>query len=145
VKITMYREVGDFGEDKDAAAILRETKIKPALVSKESVILDFEHVTLVTQSFIHALISDVLRTSGETVLDSIEFKHCAPVVRGIISTVVQYSLDSMSESLSSEEQDDGAKLTPHPAEKQKSRINLEPNKKSVPKMVTRSARVKRRR
>jgi hypothetical protein len=98
ININMYSEVGDFGEDKDAAARLRERKIKPALSRGEQVELDFEGVMLVTQSFIHALISDVLRTRGEDALDHIDFKNCQEVVRGIISTVVQYSLDTMSDN-----------------------------------------------
>jgi hypothetical protein len=98
MKIEMFSEIRDFGEDKDAAARLREQKINPAISRGETVELDFEGVVLVTQSFIHALISDVLRTLGEGVLDIIEFQHCQEVVRGIISTVVQYSLDTMSDN-----------------------------------------------
>ena len=93
--IEMFGIVGDFGEDKDAAANLRETLIKPAVSRGENVCLDFNKVTLATQSFIHALISDVLRVYGEDSLDLLEFKNCVDVVRGIISTVVQYSLDSL--------------------------------------------------
>lgn len=93
--IKMLEIVGDFGEDKDAAASLRELQIKPEMRAANSLILDFDGVTLVTQSFIHALISDVLRTGGEEVLDLLNFNNCSEVVRGIVSTVVQYSLDTM--------------------------------------------------
>jgi hypothetical protein len=93
--IHMFALVGDFGEDKDVAARLREDEIKPQVRRGEAVIVDFEGVTLVTQSFIHALISDVLRTGGEEALDVLGFNNCSEVVRGIISTVVQYSLDTM--------------------------------------------------
>jgi hypothetical protein len=98
--INMFERVGDFGEDKDIAAALREEFIKPTVARGCAITLDFDGVTLVTQSFIHALISNVLRASGENVLDLIEFKHCAEVVRGIISTVVQYSLDTMTDEFS---------------------------------------------
>lgn len=94
MKISMFEVVGDFGEDKDAAAILRETRVKPSISRKERVELDFDGVTLVTQSFVHALISDVLRVNGEEGLALFEFHNCSEVVKGIISTVVQYSLDT---------------------------------------------------
>lgn len=97
MRIRLFDIVGDFGEDKDTAAKLREQEIKTHIVKGERVFLDFEGVTLVTQSFIHALISDVLRNSGENALELIEFEKCVPVVKGIISTVVQYSLDTMSD------------------------------------------------
>jgi len=95
--IRMFPIVGDFGEDKDAASAIRKEKIAKTVEAGKVVTLDFDKVTLVTQSFIHALISDVLRTRGENVLDLLEFRNCSDVVQGIISTVVQYSLDSMQE------------------------------------------------
>lgn len=89
--------VGDFAEDKDVAAALRENEIRPAIASGENVVLNFAGVTLATQSFVHALISDLLRTQGESVLEKIEFKNCVPGVRGIVETVVQYSLETMGD------------------------------------------------
>ncbi|MBN8875884.1 MAG: STAS-like domain-containing protein [Rhodospirillales bacterium] len=95
IELLIQDVVGDFGEDKDAAARIRETIIKPSLTKCEHVMLDFKGVNLVTQSFIHALISDALRSGGENTLDLIDFRNCSAVVRGIISTVVQYSLDTV--------------------------------------------------
>jgi hypothetical protein len=97
--IKMFGIVGDFGEDKDAAAALRESKIKPTVAAHKQITLDFEGVTLVTQSFVHALISDVLRTNGEDTLNYVEFRNCVEVVRGIVSTVVQYSLETITDSM----------------------------------------------
>jgi len=89
--------VGDFAEDKDIAASLREKQIRPAIAAGGNVVLDFAGITLATQSFVHALISDLLRTQGEGVLDKIEFKNCVPGVKGIVETVVQYSLETMGD------------------------------------------------
>ena len=97
MKILMFALVGDFGEDKDIAASLRTTKLQPSVKKHQNVILDFSGITLVTQSFIHALISDVLRSNGEDALDFLEFTNCADVVKGIISTVVQYSLETTAD------------------------------------------------
>jgi uncharacterized protein DUF4325 len=102
VIINMFEIFGDFGEDKDVAARLREEKLKPSMAKGESIVLDFQGVTLVTQSFIHALISNVLRTQGEGALDLLDFKNCVPVVKGIVSTVVQYSLDTLNEDYTEE-------------------------------------------
>ena len=97
--------IGEFVEDKDAAAEIRKNEIEPALKEGKVVTLDFMGVGLVTQSFVHALISSVLRDRGEAALDMIEFKGCTPIVRGIIETVVQYSLDTadMTDKFSPEE------------------------------------------
>ena len=88
--------VGSFAEDKDAAALIRESSIRPAIISRKRVVIDFSGVSVATQSFVHALITDILRTRGEAVLDQFEFKGCSLAVRGIVETVVQYSLETMA-------------------------------------------------
>jgi hypothetical protein len=88
---------GDFAEDKDVAARLREEQIRPALATGHRVVLDFGGVRVATQSFVHAVISEVLRTYGESVLNRLTFRGCSKAVRGIIETVVQYSLESLDE------------------------------------------------
>lgn len=86
--------VGSFAENKDWARDIRLTKIIPALEKNEEVILNFEKVEGATQSFIHALISDVIRKYGSEVLDKITFKNCNEIVRKIISIVVEYMQES---------------------------------------------------
>lgn len=92
--ISIRDSVGDFAEDKDAAARLRKRDLLPTLAAGNSIELDFRGVTLTTQSFIHALISEALRLHGEPALERISFKGCEPAVRDIIETVVQYVLES---------------------------------------------------
>ena len=97
VNVTVFDLASDFAEDKDIAAEVRDTRIRPALDAGNEVVLDFTGVDLTTQSFIHAMISDVLRTKGEAVLDLIIFKGCQPGVQGIIETVIQYSLETLED------------------------------------------------
>jgi hypothetical protein len=97
MKIIIYNEVGDFGEDKDVAAKLRKELINPCVKERKIITIDFSGVRLITQSFAHALISDVLRSGGESSLNYINFHNCAPGVQGIVETVVQYSLETMED------------------------------------------------
>jgi hypothetical protein len=97
--IPLFSLIGDFAEDKDQAAAIRQSSIKPSLARGEKVVLDFTEVSLATQSFVHALISGVLRDEGDKALDLLEFKGCVPGVRGIIETVVQYSLETTDDDL----------------------------------------------
>ena len=94
ITVGIFDLASDFAEDKDVAAKVRDTKIRPALEVGEEVILDFTRVDLTTQSFIHAMISDVLRVKCEGALDGIAFKGCQQGVQGIIETVIQYSLET---------------------------------------------------
>ena len=98
MNINVYEQTGDFAEDKDSAATIREEILRPALKSGARVTIDFEGVRLATQSFVHALIADVLRSEGEKALDIMEFKNCHKSVRGIVETVVQYALETMDDA-----------------------------------------------
>ncbi len=93
-EIKIVSITGSFAENKDFARDIRLTKIIPALEKNEEVILNFEGIEGATQSFIHALISDVIRKYGAKVLDKISFKKCNETVRKIISIVVDYMQES---------------------------------------------------
>lgn len=89
-KIGIREKAGAFAENKDVARDIRLTEIVPALEKDEDVVLDFAGVDATTQSFIHALISDLLRKYDSDVLDKIEFKSCNDTIRKIITIVVDY-------------------------------------------------------
>ena len=89
-RISILDRAGGFAENKDVARDIRMREIIPALEGKEDVVLDFEGVGAATQSFVHALISDILRKHGNEALDHISFKSCNDTIRKIISIVVDY-------------------------------------------------------
>ena len=89
-EIKIFERAGGFAENKDVARELRITEILPALERNEEIILDFENVTAVTQSFIHALISDAIRKRGIEALSKIAFKNCNETVKKVIRIVTDY-------------------------------------------------------
>jgi hypothetical protein len=91
--IKLYDLVGSFAENKDIAKEIRVTKILPALEDNKKVILDFENIKSATQSFIHALISDLIRKKGTQVLDTVYFKNCNDTIKKIIEIVIEYMQD----------------------------------------------------
>lgn len=90
IKVKMVGIVGSFAEDKDKARDIRKKHIEPKIKKGEEITLDFGGVEAVTQSFVHALISELIRVHGAEVLDMILFKNCNETVRKIISIVVDY-------------------------------------------------------
>lgn len=94
IKINILKETGSFAENKDIAQKIRLGKLIPAIKKKEKIIIDFKGVDGATQSFIHALISDLIRKFGSEVLDEIQFKSCSETIKGIISIVVDYMQES---------------------------------------------------
>jgi len=92
-EIKMFPRVGKFAENKDFARDIRQNEILPALETGKEVVINFQDVDSATQSFIHALISDVIRKKGIDVLDNIFFKNCNEIVQKIINIVVDYMQD----------------------------------------------------
>jgi hypothetical protein len=88
--IKLSPSVGSFAEDKDKAREIRVLQIIPILEKGERVVLDFEKVDSITQSFAHALLSELIRNYGIDVLDRIDFSNCNDTVREIIKIVVEY-------------------------------------------------------
>jgi len=88
--IHLFERVSSFAEDKDIARDIRINQMTPQLKNGEEVILDFEKIEGVTQSFIHALISELMREFGGEALEKISFKNCNENVQKIISIVVEY-------------------------------------------------------
>ena len=85
--------VGSFAENKDKAREIRLEQIIPALEKGKSVILDFANIGGVTQSFIHALVSDLVRHYGNEIFDRVLFKNCAENVQKIINIVADYMME----------------------------------------------------
>jgi len=89
-EIKMFSLVGNFAGNKDVARDIRMKDVMPALDGGEDVFLDFAGVESATQSFMHALISDVIRKKGIDILDRVYFKNCSETVKGIVNIVVDY-------------------------------------------------------
>lgn len=94
ITIQLFGQTGSFAENKDVARDLRNKEIIAALDKGEDIILDFTNVEAATQSFIHALISDLIRNYGYEILDRISFKNCNETVKKIIMIVTDYMQES---------------------------------------------------
>jgi len=88
IKLRDY--VYSFAENKDIARDIRLTMIAPALEAGKDVILDFEGIESATQSFIHTLISELIRQYGADLFERVSFKNCTDTVQKIILMVSEY-------------------------------------------------------
>jgi hypothetical protein len=94
-KIYLFQYTGDFAENKDIAKNLRIEIIETEIKNGNKVTIDFENVTSATQSFIHALISEVIRIFGVDIIDDILFKNCNDQIKTIIRIVIEYVQDGI--------------------------------------------------
>jgi hypothetical protein len=93
-EILLYPLVKHFAENKDVAREIRINMIIPAIKKNEQVIIDFKDVDGATQSFVHALISDLIRLYGNEIIDKIDFKNCNETIKKVITIVVEYMQES---------------------------------------------------
>lgn len=93
--VSLFELTGSFAENKDLARRIRLEKIMPALDRNEPIIIDFENITGATQSFIHALISDVIRKHENNIFDLVSYKNCNPTIQKIITIVYEYMNESL--------------------------------------------------
>src|SRR3954447_16510481 len=87
--------VGDFAGDKDEARALRQGQLAAATRAGEEVELGCESVELATQSFVHALISDLVRSKEFDALALTTFTNCNDSVRELVEIVVEYSQEDV--------------------------------------------------
>ncbi|QWB91215.1 MAG: STAS-like domain-containing protein [Candidatus Saccharimonas sp.] len=93
--IILYKEVGNFAENKELAKKIREEIILPMLAKGEKITLDFNKVDGATQSFIHALISEAIREYGELAYENIQYKNTNDDVQEVIRIVYRYMQESL--------------------------------------------------
>lgn len=89
---------GHFAENKDLARKIRENYLKKWLRTDGIIILDFKNIDSSTQSFVHAMISFIFQKYGEKMLVKFEFKNCNAAVKSLITTVINYSLETTENS-----------------------------------------------
>ena len=90
ITIKLYEKTKEFAGNKDIAREIRLKEILPNIDNEDKIILDFENVNSATQSFIHALISDVIRKKGIHIFDKLYFKNCNENIQKIITIVTEY-------------------------------------------------------
>ena len=97
VQIVLKPGANRFAEDKEEARQIRLERVMPALERDDDVVLDFRNVSYATQSYIDALIGEVLQKHGEAALKNLEFKNCSGALKSVIELVVDYTLGGFPE------------------------------------------------
>lgn len=88
--IHLFNLAGKFAEDKDKAKEIRQNTLWPRVKAGLKTEIDFNKVDDATQSFMHALLSELIRETQGEALDLIYFKNCNLTVKKIINIVVDY-------------------------------------------------------
>lgn len=94
-EIKIFDLAGSFAENKDIARDIRIKQLTSALDrGEDNIVVDFKNVTGATQSFVHALISELIRKYDSDVFTRIFFKNCNAYVEQVINIVADYMEES---------------------------------------------------
>jgi hypothetical protein len=94
--LSLADEFGTHLANGEAAAAFRAQKIDPIVESKQKLVLDFSHVRSANSSFMNALISGIVENRGPSVLESIVFKGCNPVVRVLVEAAIDLGMQKVA-------------------------------------------------
>lgn len=97
--------IDGFIDDKDEAKRIRLDVLLPTLEKSEGVVIDFKNVKTSTQSFVHALLGEVLIKYKEPALQRLEFRNCSPQLKTLVEIVVDYSLGGFHPPQESKDED----------------------------------------
>jgi hypothetical protein len=94
-EIRLFEEAGRAAENKNIARTIREAFLVVPILAGQEVTLDFANVEFATQSFVHALLSRLIRETRGAAIELIRFINCNDNVRAVIETVILYSQDGI--------------------------------------------------
>jgi hypothetical protein len=84
----MKERFGSFLADGTVANAFRFTEVELAVSRGEHVVLDFEGVTNMTDSFGNALIGTLIQNHPELLQGGLEFKNCSPLIRSLVAMAI---------------------------------------------------------
>jgi len=92
LNVNLRRHFGAQPNDRDKAEEFCEKRIKPTLLHQREVVLDFKNTGLVTQSFIHALISEAVKEDPRWA-SKIKVENVSAAQRAVYDLALRHMLD----------------------------------------------------
>ena len=100
LKVGLRKRFGNQPNDRDEAEEFSRLLILPALESGKQIILDFEGTGLVTQSFIHALISEAVKGDARNA-DRIVTINASRAQQAVYDLALRHMVDPMRNKIRS--------------------------------------------
>ena len=97
VSITVLEEFGPFCADGEKAARFRFERIDPPVETAEQFHWDFAGVRNPSRSFCNALLANLIRQDGPSVLRNVRFANCRPNVRVMIESALELGMLRVAE------------------------------------------------
>ena len=96
LEIRLHDEVGSFAANGTLGEQIRRQKIQSHWDKVDKIILNFEGVSSMTDSFANAFIGNIVECHPRDFRTKLRFTHCSPLVKTFIKSALQYASKRMS-------------------------------------------------
>ncbi|MFC4995226.1 STAS-like domain-containing protein [Rubritalea tangerina] len=97
-ELTLRELVGSFAANGTMGDQLRIDKIEPLWKESEKIILNFEGVSSMTDSFANAFIGNIVERHPEDFRAKLRFINCSPLVKSFIKGALQYAQSRLAQA-----------------------------------------------
>lgn len=96
LELKLSDEFGSFAANGSLSNEFRVTKIEPFWHTADQIILDFEGINSMTDSFANALIGNMVETHPDDFKEKLRFINCSSLVKSFIRSALQFASNSIS-------------------------------------------------
>lgn len=89
LKLQLFSEFGSFAANGTIGNEFRVSKIEPFWQTHDKIILDFQGIHSMTDSFVNALVGNLVEAHPEDFKEKLKFQNCSPLVRSFIKGALQ--------------------------------------------------------
>ena len=91
LKLTLSETFGSFAANGTIGDLFRTDEIEPHWDTYSTIILDFQGISSMTDSFANAFIGNMAELHPEDFKTKLRFKNCSPLVKSFIKSALQFA------------------------------------------------------
>lgn len=95
-ELKLHKEIGSFAGNGTLGNQLRIDKIEPHWNSSDKIVLNFEGVDSMTDSFINAFVGNIVESHPEDFREKLRFTNCSSLVKAFIKSALQMAQNRLT-------------------------------------------------
>jgi hypothetical protein len=95
-ELRLHDEIGSFAANGTMGNQLRKDKVEPHWDKSEKITLNFEGVSSMTDSFVHAFVGNIAEAHPDDFREKLRFTNCSSLVKTFIKSALQMAQNRIS-------------------------------------------------
>ena len=97
-ELKLHDEIGSFAGNGTMGNQLRLDKVEPHWDSSEKIILNFEGVDSMTDSFVNAFVGNIVESHPDSFKEKLRFTNCSSLVKTFIKAALQMAQNRITKT-----------------------------------------------